>query len=461
MRIYPEINYIRVELGELLADRNPWWRDPRQRTRAPALRRDPYQQVFAQTIREDERRAVVIVGPRQVGKTTLLLQLVDDLLEKGWPAESIVYFDFSDDRITGELVARDVIDAATSVAATRRAHRIFLLDEIRLSTGWTRWLKQAVDSTSDRFVVTDSAASVVHDAARESGVGRWDLYSLETFSFVECLKLLAMRGETPKDVFERIPSAIESYLATGGFPEHVRNENHQEVRARIRADVVDRAIRRDLAQLHPDVDQEQMVRLFAYLVRCSGDIFEAAARARDLAGRDHRPDERSVRKWTRLLQETMLTAHLERRAGGAAPLRSKPRIYAVDPGLVAAFAVAPHPPGDTSVRGRLYEAAVFRHLREAREPRHDEISYFRRDDNLEIDFIVESEGGPIGVEVTASADPARQKIDRLLRAGRALKARRIILVCDVRIASKAEGVELVPLSQFLLSPAEVLAEARS
>jgi predicted AAA+ superfamily ATPase len=49
----------------------------------------------------DSRRALVLSGPRQVGKTTILYQVIGDLLgNQGWPAENITYFDFSDERLS-------------------------------------------------------------------------------------------------------------------------------------------------------------------------------------------------------------------------------------------------------------------------------------------------------------------------------------------------------------------------
>lgn len=434
-----------MSLAEILQDQNPWWRNSAaRRALAYPVRRDLQKEVLQRVLRLADRRALVLLGPRQVGKTVLLWQVADDLLAAGWPAQNLTYFDFSDDRLTGEVTPREVVEAAP-VGLVPDRPRTFLLDEIRLSPNWARWLKQAVDTGRDRIVVTDSAASMLRDGARESGQGRWDEVRIEGLSFREFLRLQARPGEVEEDVFRHLPNLPERYLALGGFPEHALSEDFPEVRRRLRTDISDRAILRDLSVL--GVDVQRIKDLFVYLVQDSGAEFEATARANDL-----RADQRSVREWARLLTETMLVAPLDRYARhAAAALRSRTKVYAADHGLVAAF--APSPRDDARVRGQVFEAVVFRHLREAARRREGQVTYFRERDELEIDFVVEAEGLVTGVEVTSSGRLRPDKVEKLRRAGRELGAGRLLLVHGGMIDEEiGEGVQAVALASFLLDP---------
>jgi uncharacterized protein len=153
-------------LGELLQDLNPWWRDATvRRARGYPVRRDLQPEILARVRRTEERRAMVLLGPRQVGKTVLLLQVVDDLLEAGWPPQNLTYFDFSDDRLTEPVTAREVAEVQP-VGFNPDHPRVLLLDEIRSAPRWDLWLKQAVDHRLGRIVVTDSAAGLLRDGAR-------------------------------------------------------------------------------------------------------------------------------------------------------------------------------------------------------------------------------------------------------------------------------------------------------
>src|SRR4029079_10324184 len=97
-------------LTDLLQDQNPWWRDGAiRRARGYPVRRDLPPKGLSRILRVDDRRAVLLLGPRQVGKTVLLLQLADDLLAQGWPPQNLTYFDFSDERMKCEVTAQDVV----------------------------------------------------------------------------------------------------------------------------------------------------------------------------------------------------------------------------------------------------------------------------------------------------------------------------------------------------------------
>ncbi len=373
---------------------------------------------------------MVVLGPRQVGKTVLLMQTADDLLDRGMPAHNLTYFDFSDDRVTRPVAAREIAEVHP-VGLIEEQPRVLLLDEVRLAPNWARWLKQAVDRGDGRIVVTDSAASLLRQEGRESGQGRWDEFRLEGLSFQEFIRL-----QGRPDVFER-------YLAIGGFPEHALNEDLPEVRRRLRSDVVNRAILRDLSGR---VDSAEAVRdLFVYLMQASGGLFNAKARGAELG-----KDERSVRRWEQLLEDTFLVTRLHRYARSpAVGLRSQPKIYAADHGLVSAFAVSHRQ--DSMLRGQIFEAAVFRHLRDAARELGAQLYYFRSKAKEEIDFVVEASGEQVAIEVTCSRPDGRKR-RRLKTASSRLKPDRTLLIHGGLVEESGEDLRSLPLQQFLLDP---------
>ncbi len=421
-----------MDLAAILEDQNPWWREPAVRSAwGETLRRDLQTEVLRRVLNLQDRRAMVVLGPRQVGKTVLLMQTADDLLDRDWPAHNLTYFDFSDDRVTRPVTAREVVEAHP-VGLDPDHPRAVLLDEVRLAPSWSRWLKQAVDRSDDRIVVTDSAASLLRDAGRESGQGRWDEHQLEGLSFNEFVRL---HGRTA--------NVLERYLAIGGFPEHALSDNLPEVRRRLRSDIVDRAILRDLSGR---VDSAEAVRdLFVYLMQGSGGLFNAKARGAELG-----KDERSVRRWEQLLEDTFLLARLPKYARSpAVGLRSQPKLYAADHGLVSAFAVSHRQ--DSMLRGQIFEAAVFRHLRDAARELGGELYYFRSKAKQEIDFVLETPAEQIAVEVTCSRPDAR-KLRRLRAASERLKPDRTLLVHGGLVDTSNERIQALPLQQFMQDP---------
>src|SRR5262245_32025513 len=96
-----------MSVEDVLADRNPWWRDSKSRTSGPLTRRF-LQGTVRDRLLSTDRRATLVIGPRQVGKSVLLRQCANDLLDRGWPPANLTYFDFSDDRLPEPPSPRDV-----------------------------------------------------------------------------------------------------------------------------------------------------------------------------------------------------------------------------------------------------------------------------------------------------------------------------------------------------------------
>ncbi len=440
-----------IPVSELLLDHNPWWERGRVSRAAGYPARRDVQIDLRRRLARDDRRAILVLGPRQVGKTVALLQLADDLREAGLPAANLTYFDFSDDRLTAPVTAREV-EQVRPAGLDSGAPRVLLLDEVGRASNWDLWLKQVVDQRRARVVATDSQVGLLRRGSRESGLGRWDEIVVEGLTFAEFARLQAHPDETPDQVLRRRPTLHERYLETGGFPEHARGDDYgdaAEMRRRLREDIAERAILHDL--LVAGVEVERVKALFVYLVQDSGATFTAARRARDLTPP---ADARSVQTWVDLLEGTLLLTRLDRYGGSpSARLRAAPRIYAADHGLINAF--APAPARSQRVKGQAAEAAVFRHLREVARAKELEISYYREADDLESDFLVSGEE-LIAVEVTVNSDIRPDKLGALRRVRARLKPARTVLVFGGVAGRTVDGIECVPIADFLLDPIAAL-----
>ncbi len=443
-----------MHVKDLVTAQNPWWRHSHYRAaEGYSYRRELQPRILKRLSQLDQHRALVLLGPRQVGKTTALLQVVDDLLDQGWPAANLTFFDFSDHRVTSSITAQEVVDIEPEGLDPDHP-RIFLLDEIASMPNWDRWLKGAVDRRLGRIVVTDSAASLLREKGRESGPGRWDEQTLEGLTFRELTDFL-LRSESEDNRLSLAPRLLEPYLLRGGFPEHAagllenRPGEDQMALRKLREDVVDRALLRDLAR--EVEDPEPLRKLFVYLVQASGSILNVSKRANDL-----QHDPRTVGRWVSLLKETLLLAELPRYARHpAAGLRSKPKIFAADHGLVNALALLD--PEESQIRGRVFETVVFRHLREiAHQDSEVRLSYFYDGKTLEGDFIVQHPRATIAVEVTSSAQPGPKQHRRVRKIAEKTGADRRLLIFGGPVQQHRNEIELVPLLRFLWDPRKEL-----
>lgn len=446
---------ISIALSPILEDLNPWWREPGHR-KVPGwpVRRGVHQRLLDQLLRLDDRRAQVLLGPRQVGKTTLLKQLADALLDRRWPARNLTYFDFEDFRLPRPVEPEEIAGLRPSGADPNHP-QILLLDEVHHLPRWDRWLKYAVDNEVARIVVTDSAASLLREGGLESGYGRWVEVQLEGLTFREFATLGAgPRTDEEPTLGDKAQPAratdldlqlLERYFDLGGFPAHATADDVPLVRERLRGDVVDRAIRRDLVERIGE--PERLRTLFVYLIQHSGSEQNAAKRAADLG-----VDPRTVARWIDLLQNTFLLRALPRgetSAKASAQLRGAPKLYAADHGLVTAFA---QDPDDVDVRSKVFEAVVYRHLREVERARDGRLTYLRWGNALELDFLLTVGSDVFAIEVTKSKQPKPEKRKALQLAADRAGATRALLVHGGVAEGEVEGIAFVPIGAFLGDP---------
>jgi predicted AAA+ superfamily ATPase len=174
---------------------------------------------------------------------------------------------------------------------------------------------------------------------------------------------------------------------------------------------------------------------------------------------DH-ADRRSVEAWLSALVDTCLIVELPPYAKSArGRLRAHSKWYAVDHGLIQAFAISPDPRNDPELGGMVVEATVFRHLRSlaGAEVFHGRASADREGSGeTEKDFVVIREGRRVVVEATLSKAPRTAKLDRLKQTAADLRAEAAVIVYGGIADETYRGVRLLPLHRFLARPEEGL-----
>ena len=136
-----------------------------------------------------------------MGKTTIMYQLIDHLMEEGIPPRNILYVSFDNPMIKLVNIER-VLDIYESLYPVEGQKYVFL-DEIQYSENWELWMKVVYDSRKDiRLVATGSASPVLEKGAADSGTGRWTVLKIPTLSFYEYCKLLEL--DAAKELTEQI-----------------------------------------------------------------------------------------------------------------------------------------------------------------------------------------------------------------------------------------------------------------
>lgn len=267
---------------------NPWWEaDGGIEPETNKLPRRAYLAPFVRLVRAaDVRRAVLMMGPRRVGKTILVYHTIQQLLEEGGVSgRDILYVSLETPIYTGLSIEDLLKRFRGNFARDARKMLYVFLDEIQYLHQWEIHLKSLVDTYRDvRFVATGSAAAALRTKSAESGAGRFTEFRLPPLTFAEYLRFIGQEdrlireqgdGDGPRTYAALDLGALNAefvnYLNYGGFPEAVFSERIQaNPRRYIKSDIIDKVLLRDLPSLYGISDIQELNSLFNTLAYNTG-----------------------------------------------------------------------------------------------------------------------------------------------------------------------------------------------
>lgn len=175
-----------------IEQQNPWQSGAKVPPEfAPDKERDLVQNLYRWLRQSKSRHIQVILGPRRVGKTVALYQVVRNLLADGVPPSRIFFLRLDHFHLratTLENLARYVVQMS---GATVDKPAYLMLDEVVLMENWDGWLKTFHDDIWPlRIVATSSARTGLKLGQTESGLDRWREQYMLPCRLVESLKLL-------------------------------------------------------------------------------------------------------------------------------------------------------------------------------------------------------------------------------------------------------------------------------
>jgi predicted AAA+ superfamily ATPase len=390
------------ELFSVLSGFNPWWSAGRF-PELPRWRRAAFREVQAWMKDPPAGRALLLSGARQVGKTTLLLQAIEELLNSGVPANNILYATF--DHPLLKLIGLDaLIRLWREFEPAHEGPEFLFLDEVQVSKDWETWLKHQVDfDKRRRIAVTGSALPLAE--GRESGVGRWQTIRLATLSFFEYLQIKQIAVPplpsvaSLRELFEWSPTQFiragddarplvglfHEYLLRGGFPQSALVDSIPLAQKLLREDIVEKVLKRDMTALFGVRRILELEQVFLYLCLHDGSLLKIPELCSSL-----QLQRNTVGHFIDLLDETHLIHRLLPFGYGKQVLRGKPKIYLAD----AAIGPSVMLKGkalleDEAALGKAVETAFFKHVFTRYYARSVGFSYWHGKGDLEVDIIAD------------------------------------------------------------------------
>jgi predicted AAA+ superfamily ATPase len=254
---------------------NPWWTGTGLDEEVTRMRPRAYLEPVSQLLLETKlRRAVVLLGPRRVGKTILIRHFIMSLLKDSVHAQRIAFVEMDHPLLHGKTLEA-LVQLIEKTAPEGNGLRYLFFDEIQSHKDWEKYLKSLVDHRPDlRILVSGSAAAALKRQSTESGAGRFTDFLLPPLTFSEYLRLrseqAAIYEKEPglyelQDI-ERLNEQFVDYVNFGAYPELalslvVRRDPERFVKS----DIVDKVLLRDLPQLYGIQDIQELNSLFTLL----------------------------------------------------------------------------------------------------------------------------------------------------------------------------------------------------
>ena len=267
-----------IELKKRLVFDNPWWENQSIPAEIKGWSRRAYFEGFMGLVHESSvNRAVVLMGPRRVGKTVMLTQAIQKLIDDGVAPTRICYVSVDTPTYTG-CSLETLLTWFMQIHGHSRTDSLFMIyDEVQYHQDWERHLKSLVDSfPSIRFVASGSAAAALKMKSRESGAGRFTDFLLPPLNFAEFLRFRKLENDLidlEKCTYDikGMNAAFIDYVNFGGFPEAVMKPEVRLAMDRFVADdIIDKVLLRDIPGLYGIQNTQELKKFFTVLAYNSG-----------------------------------------------------------------------------------------------------------------------------------------------------------------------------------------------
>lgn len=374
---------------ERLSFHNPWWVSGRVPLPfLPEFKRDIVSTLLSY-LKID--RAILLKGPRRVGKTTAFYQLIDILLKNNIRPKDICYISFDDP------ILRTSLDEIIRIYDGYRGEKLqsgkvyFFLDEAQFLKEWEFTVKLYLDRKYPiKFFISGSSISLLTQKV-ESLAGRTIEEILYPLSFKEYLSffvpsLIIEKHIKNKKLFPTnfltsiVPLVPEirvqfaNFLRIGGFP-HIYSEQEELYSKFIKEDILDKVIFRDLVELYKIREPSHLEKLFYYLGKNTSAIINLTTLSQSLG-----ISRVVVERYISYLEHSLLYFRLPKFSKSLKEtMRSNPKGHLIDPALCNFFGVSNDQILETTVSAFLFK-------------KFQKNIYFWRDQFHEIDIVINRKG---------------------------------------------------------------------
>ena len=446
------------DVKTILSMKNPWWQSKTAMPDIPKSERD--------TVKDLENielnRALILIGARQSGKTTAILQAIRHLIKHVNPF-NVVYAPMD---LLKDVSINDVITTHQELTAKTK-NTYYFFDEVHYDKDWSTNLKTLIDAKHENYYcATGSSSTLLLKDATESGIGRFIFKSIFPLSFREYTTIAGIKSKISLNLdgdihqtlnneiliisdLRKLESFFQKYLLWGGFPAQIsQNYDISSWHNNMRQNYVSLTIYKDILSQY-EVRDPGILEDMLYLVSEKTTLplsYDAIAKSFHLNLETARTYLNYLEAAGLIITCEYFTKNVLKRA------RRNKKFYPIDPGFNTALNYETML--SDSLASKNVETAVaislVRFLRRKTGLLHPRLFYWK--DKNEVDFILQLAKKIIPIEVKYRKDFDEKELDGIVEFMDTFKLMEgIVVTKNTTGKRKINGKEvyLIPAPIFL------------
>jgi predicted AAA+ superfamily ATPase len=346
----------------------------------------PFRESFVRKSYEDEvthkastNEIIFLKGVRRSGKSTILLNHIQNLIKEGVPKENILFVNLEDPRFATSLSLEllEEIKQAYIYYMNPKDKPYIFLDEVQNIDGFEKWLLKEYELQTSYLFATGSNSKLLSKEIGSSLSGRYLDIQVSPLSFQEYLLFNHVVIEKPYDLISKqieIERHFEQYMLYGGFPKVVLTEDISLKEAELKS-YFDSILLRDIVARYK-LDNFRILEQLSIFLLSSISNAVSITKVKNRLGVSHDLASR----YMEYLENTYMIQSVPLFDWSLQKQYVNPKkIYSIDTGLSkrVSFEVGKR-------IGDMLENIVYLELKR----RHDEIYYFKTAQGYEVDFLI-------------------------------------------------------------------------
>ncbi len=380
--------------------------------------------------------AKIIVGPRRVGKTYLLFQIMKTYLEEGKQIEDFIYINFEDNRLIDFTYHNfeDILEAYKQLYPGRKP--ILFLDEIHNVEKWEYFVRRLVDQKYKVFLTGSNAHLLSKEYATKLG-GRYVEIPLYPPSFREFLRFKGI-DLNPRYIYSdkrhHLLKHFDEYLRYGSLPETIFLDP-EEKRVVLRH-YLDSVIYRDIISRYRIEDSKLLELMIKKLSENLTNPFSFNSIVKKLKAIGYKTNVKTISTYYSYLTEVFLIINATQMRESVLKKEMERKAYFMDNGYLSILYIGEN-------KGKLLENLIAQHVYKKR----GRLLYYKN--RHEIDFAEE----PAQVTDSLTSDNLDREVEGLFRFMEKMKKRKGYIITydqEETIKKGSRTIHILPAWRYLL-----------